>query len=77
MRHTENKDEGGSTRNNFLRKLANYKWGTNASTIRTAALALCYSVAKYAMISEEMCVQEWIYPNRFTLNNTPCLLIYM
>ena len=29
-------------------KLANSKWGTNASTIRTTALALCYLVAKYA-----------------------------
>ena len=44
----KNKDEGGSTRNNFLRKLANSKWGTNASTIRTTTLALCCSVAKYA-----------------------------
>ena len=33
---------------NLLRKLANSKWGTSASTIRTTALALCYSVAEYA-----------------------------
>ena len=37
-----------ATRNNLLRKLSNSKWGTNASTKRTTALALCYSVAEYA-----------------------------
>ena len=30
------------------RKLSHSKWGANASTIRTTALALCYSVAEYA-----------------------------
>ena len=35
-------------RNNLLRKLANSKWGTNASTIKTTALTLCYSVTEYA-----------------------------
>ena len=35
-------------RNNLLKKLANSKWGTNARTIRTTALALCYSTAEYA-----------------------------
>ena len=37
-----------TTRNNLLKKLANSKWGTNARTIRTTALALCYSTAEYA-----------------------------
>ena len=37
-----------ATRNNLLRKLSNSKWGANASTIRTTALALCYYVAEYA-----------------------------
>ena len=37
-----------ATRNNLLRKLANSKWCTSASTIRTTAFALCYSVAEYA-----------------------------
>ena len=37
-----------ATRNNLLRKLSNSKWGANASTITTTALALCYSVAEYA-----------------------------
>ena len=37
-----------ATRNNLLRKLSNSKWGTNAGTFRTTALALSYSVAEYA-----------------------------
>ena len=37
-----------ATRNNLLRKLANSKWDTSASTIRITALTLCYSVAEYA-----------------------------
>ena len=37
-----------ANRNNLLRKLSNLKWGANASTIRTTALSLCYSVAEYA-----------------------------
>ena len=37
-----------ATGNNLLRKLLNSKWGTNAGTIRTTALALRYSVAGYA-----------------------------
>ena len=38
-----------ATRNNLLRKLSNSKWGAaNTSTIRTTALALCYSVDEYA-----------------------------
>ena len=37
-----------ATRNNLLRKLSSSKWGPNASTIRTTALALSYSVGEYA-----------------------------
>ena len=37
-----------AARNNVLRKLANSKWGTHPSTIKTIALALCYSTAEYA-----------------------------
>ena len=37
-----------TTCNNLLRKLSNSKWGANANTIRTTALALSYSVAEYA-----------------------------
>ena len=37
-----------ATHNNILNKFANSKWGTNANTNRTTALALCYSIAEYA-----------------------------
>ena len=37
-----------AARNNVLRKLVNSKWGTYPSTIKTTALALCYSTAEYA-----------------------------
>ena len=46
--HTQNTKMKVATRNNLLKKLANSKWGTNASTIRTTELALCYSIAEYA-----------------------------
>ena len=46
--HIHNTKLMADTRNNLIRKLANSKWGINASTIRTTALALCYSVAEYA-----------------------------
>ena len=46
--HIHNTTIKVATRNNLLQKLANSKWGTSASTIRTIALALCYSVAVYA-----------------------------
>ena len=46
--HMHNTKMKVATRNNLLRKLSNSKWGANASTIRTTALALCYSVAEYA-----------------------------
>ena len=38
------------TRNNLLNKLVNTKWGANATTLRTSALSLCYSVAEYACV---------------------------
>ena len=37
-----------ATRNNLLIKLSSSKWGTNASKIRTTALALSHSVVEYA-----------------------------
>ena len=46
--HIQNTKMKVATRNNLLKKLANSKWGTNASTIRTTALSLCYSIAEYA-----------------------------
>ena len=45
--HIHNTNMKVATRNNLLRKLSSSKWGTNASTIRTTALALSYSVAEY------------------------------
>jgi len=35
------------SRNNLVVKLAGTSWGASASTLRTSALALCYSVAEY------------------------------
>ena len=35
------------TRNNLVHMLAGTTWGAGAKTIRTSALALCYSVAEY------------------------------
>jgi hypothetical protein len=46
--HIQNTKMKVASRNNLLKKLANSKWGTNASTIRTTALALSYSTAEYA-----------------------------
>ena len=46
--HIHNTKMKVATRNNLLNKLANSWWGTNARTIRTTALALCYSTAEYA-----------------------------
>ena len=46
--HIHNTKMKVDTRNNLLKKLANSRWGTNARTIRTTALALCYSTAEYA-----------------------------
>ena len=46
--HIHNTKMKVATRNNLLKKLANSRWGTNARTIRTTAVALCYSTAEYA-----------------------------
>ena len=46
--HIQNTKMKVVTRNNLLKKLANSKWRTNASTIRTTALALFYSIVEYA-----------------------------
>ena len=48
--HIQNTKMRVATRNNPLKKLVNSKWGTNASTIRTTALALFYSIAEYAAL---------------------------
>ena len=41
-----------ASRYNLLNKLANSKWVTNASTIRTTALNLCYSIEEYATYAD-------------------------
>ena len=48
--HIQNTKMKVASRNNLLKKLANSKLGTNASTIRTIALAnaMCYSISEYA-----------------------------
>ena len=46
--HIHNTKMKVSTCNNRHRKLSSSKWGTNASTIRTTALSLSYSVGEYA-----------------------------
>ena len=46
--HIHNTKMKVATRNHLLRKLSNSKWGANANTIRTSALALSYSMAEYA-----------------------------
>ena len=47
-RHIEKTKAKVSTRNNLLHKLTSSKWGANPHTLRTTALALCYSTAEYA-----------------------------
>ena len=47
-KHIHNTKMKVVTRNNRRNKLSNSKWGCNASTIRTTALALSYSAAQYA-----------------------------
>ena len=37
--------------NNLLRKLTNSRWGTHPATVRTTALALCFSTTEFACSS--------------------------
>ena len=46
--HIENTKNKVGTRNNIIRKLRNSKWGATPTTLRSSALALCYSAAEYA-----------------------------
>ena len=46
--HIANTKAKVGARNSILKKLANTNWGTDARTIRTTALALCFSAAEYA-----------------------------
>jgi len=48
-------------RNNLLMKLAGSTWGAGANTLRSSALALCYSAAEYcAPLSNPVPWQNWM-----------------
>ena len=49
--HTLNTKAKVNTRNNLLRKLTNSRLGAHPATVRTTALALCFSTAEYACSS--------------------------
>ena len=65
--HIHNTKMNVATRTNLLRKLSNSKWGANAGTIRTTALALSYSVAEYA---HTIYIYIYIY-TKHRQHNTP------
>ena len=46
--HIEKTKKKVGTRNNIIRKLRTSKWGATPTTLRSSALALCYSAAEYA-----------------------------
>ena len=46
--HIEKTKKKVGTRNSIIRKLRNSKWGATPTTLRSSALALCYSAAEYA-----------------------------
>jgi len=59
-------------RNNLLMKLAGSTWGASANTLRSSALALCYSTAEY-------CAPVWSRSAHTSqvdvqLNSTMCLI---
>ena len=47
-KHAQNVKAKVASRNNLLGKLANSTWGADPKTLRTTAMALCYSSAEYA-----------------------------
>ena len=47
IEHLEKTASKLKTRNNLLMKLVSTTWGANANTLRSSALALCYSVGEY------------------------------
>ena len=46
--HIEKTIKKVGTGNNIIRKLRSSKWGATPNTLRSSALALCYSAAEYA-----------------------------
>ena len=49
--HALNTKAKVNTRNNLLRKLTNSRWGAHPPTVRTSALALCFSTTEFACSS--------------------------
>ena len=50
-RHALNTKAKVNTINNLLRKITNPRWGAHPDTVRTTALALCFSIAEFACSS--------------------------
>ena len=46
--HIQNTKAKVNARNNIVSKLTNTRWGASPQTLRSTALALCYSTAEYA-----------------------------
>ena len=63
--HIEKTKKNVGTRNNIIRKLRNSEWGVTPTTIRSYALALCYSAVEYACLVWECST------NAKKLNATP------
>jgi len=55
------------SRNNLIAKLVGTSWGASASTLRTSALALCYSVTEY-------CCPVWARSSYTNLANTQLIV---
>ena len=58
--HIANTKAKVGARNSIFKKQANTNWGTDARTIRTTALALCFSAAEYASPVWSRCM-EYLY----------------
>jgi len=52
-------------RNNLLMKLAGSTWGASANTLRSSALALCYSAAEYCALVWSRCAQVDVQLNSY------------
>lgn len=57
-RHVEKTKAKVNTRNNIIDKLVNSSFGSDLTTIRNTALALCFSVAEYASPGTDLHMHE-------------------